>query len=651
MVTPLHVHTMYSNLDGFSRPSEIATRVTDIGGCACGCTDHGIVTAHLEFSEAMTSAGIKPIFGSELYHGLKTSGFKGRERDQSHLIALAMTDEGLRNLWCLVDRTSHYDHFHNVGRVFWDDLRDLKQGIHFTSACALGLVPQELLRGESYLANQYLDLLGDNFSIEISTYPAVGKFRDQDSDDSFDQRLINEALVQFAQERGLMITYGDDGHYAFPEQAEIHDAYIARQTGQSIFTPIEERTMYHPPNALVIKDEKMIRENLWYLDKSIVDEMLVNTQELAEKIDAKLPDVRRHLPAFVPDTCPWLNEQDKALTPEELFIDLTVAGIQERYGTAPDESVWERTFYEVDTLIRDGIHHYFLMGWDEMQIANSLGIERGPGRGSSAGSIAAYALGITDVDPLHYGLIFERFWNSGRAKGFPDIDTDFSRARRQEMIAAIKERYGEDRVVAIGTTGYLKPKATVDKLANACGITYPEADALKEIVGKTTKIDILGHDQIGWTPELEPGKKYYVSTDCGDEIEAWCKEDPDREDIRRYFISVCEQCCSRVSQYGIHASGIVVCDEQFAAITPTYRRGGKEKGQPATMFDMSEVDALMLVKLDVLGLRHSMCWSIGVKLCAPSMGSISIGPDLIWKNIRQRCGKCFSRDLPPVSFR
>jgi DNA polymerase-3 subunit alpha len=620
MVTPLHVHTMYSNLDGFSTPDEVGDRAVQIGACACGCTDHGLVTAHLDFAKAMISRGIKPVFGSELYHGLKATGFKGRERDQSHLIALAMTDEGLRNLWCLVDRTSQYDHFHNVGRVFWDDLRDLHKGIHFTSACALGMVPQALLLGDTGPLNQYLDLLGDDFSIEISTYPSEIKFADQDSDDSFDQRLINEALVQVAQERGIMMTYGDDGHYAFPAQAQIHDAYIARQTGQSIFTPVEERKMYHPPNALVIKDEAMVRENLWYLGDNVVNEILANTAELAEKVDAQLPDVRRHLPVFMPNKCPWLESEAKTLTPEELFIDLVTVGITERYGEDAREEVWDRTFYEVDTLIRDGIHHYFLMGWDEMQIANSLGIERGPGRGSSAGSIVAYALGITDVDPLHYDLIFERFWNSGRAKGFPDIDTDFSRARRQEMITALKDRHGADHVVAIGTTGYLKPKATIDKLMGALGITYKEADELKEIVGKTTKIEILGHEQIGWNPELEPGKKYYVKRDCGDEIEEWIKagalpkvfsedveewlEDPnDREDLRRYFVEVCEHCCSRVSQYGIHASGLVVCDEAFASIVPTYRRGGKENGQPATMFDMSEVDALMIVKLDVLGLR------------------------------------------------
>jgi DNA polymerase-3 subunit alpha len=240
------------------------------------------------------------------------------------------------------------------------------------------------------------------------------------------------------------------------------------------------------------------------------------------------------------------------------------------------------------------------MGWDEMQAAKDLGIETGPGRGSSAGCIVAYALEITDVDPLYYGLIFERFWNSGRAKGFPDIDSDFARARRQEIITYLKQRWGHDRVQAIGTVGYMKPKSVVDKLYKGFGLDFKDAEDLKEIIGKTTKIEILGHKQIGWNPELEPGKVHYVSRDCGEEIEAWIQKDPD---LRREFIEMCEICCSRVQQYGIHASGIVISDVPLADELPTYRRGGKEKGVPATMFAMSDVDDRMFIKLDVLGLR------------------------------------------------
>ncbi len=577
----------------------MAQRALEIGASGCGITDHGNVTGHLVFSDTMHSYGLKPVFGVELYHGLLTKPEK--QRDQAHLIALAKNNEGLQNLWRLMHQTSRNDHFHHVGRVFKEDLERYHKGIIFTSACALGLVPKQIIQGDYSMLDWYLSTFGDDFYIEISTYPATQEFQDNEQEQSMNMRIYNEALVAIAQERGLPLIYGDDGHYAYPSDFEFHDAYLARQTGQTIYTPIEERKMYHPPGAVVIKDLEMIYANLDYLPKMVIDEAIENANTIIEKSTAGLPSVRRHLPAYVPKTSPWILPEQKALSAEELFIDLVMAGITKRYPQA-NEEVWQRVAYEIEVLMRDGIHHYFLMGWDEMQIADSLGIERGPGRGSSAGSIVAYALGITDVEPLHYGLIFERFWNSGRVDGLPDIDSDFSRSRRDEMILALKERWGENRVAAIGTTGYLKPKAVIDKLATTCGISYAEADELKEIVGRTTKIDILGHDQIGWTREREPGKKYYVKEEVGDAIDQWIKAQPGAEDVRAYFVHCCEATCSRPSQFGIHASGLVVSDTDLDAELPAQVRGGKT-GVAATMFTMSDIDKRQFVKLDVLGLR------------------------------------------------
>jgi DNA polymerase-3 subunit alpha len=597
---PLHDHSMWSQLDGWSTPEEMAQRAVQIGACGCGISDHGNVAGHLEFAKATHKYDIKPVFGVELYHGLKP--VHDKERDQAHLIAFAQNDEGLRNLWRLVNQTGRNDHFHHVGRVFWDDLEKYKDGITFTSACALGLVPREIVKGNYDSLNRYLDILRDNFFIEISTYPGDAVFKDKDSEHGISMRTYNEALVDIAHERGIPIVYGDDGHYSSPDQFVFHDAYLARQTNQSVYTPIEDRTMYHPPNAVVIKDIDMIYENLSYLPVAVIDEAVNNANVIIQRASAQLPEIRRHLPVYLPSTSPWVTEEQKQLSPEELFINLVTDGIHARYGDTPSDAVWERTFYEVETLIRDGIHHYFLMGWDEMKIADELGIERGPGRGSSGGSIVAYALSITDVCPLHYGLIFERFWNSGRVDGFPDIDSDFSRARRGEMIEALRKRWGNDRVVAIGTTGYLKPKAVIDKLSGACEITYKEVDELKGIVGRTTKIEILGHEQIGWNPDLEPGKKYYVKDDVGEDIIQWINADPERADKREYFVLMCEATCSRVSQYGVHASGLVISDVDTDSELPAQIRGGKD-GVPATMFTMSDVDKRMFVKLDILGLR------------------------------------------------
>lgn len=601
-IVPLHNHSEYSSLDGWSSATEIACRCCEIEAPAVGLTDHGVVAGHLDFAKALDKVGVKPIFGIELYQGTKQTDFQG-QRDASHLIALAMTNEGLRNLWRLSNATAREDHFYHVGRVFRDDILQYKEGIVFTSACALGLVSKGLVKDDYDDLNWFLNNLGDQFFIELSTYPGDKSFGDVDIDGSpINQRLINEGLVSLGLERGAQFVYGDDGHYSFRFQYERHDMYLALQTGQSIYTPIEERTMWHPRDALVIKDEDMVRGNLSYLPDRIVDEAIANAVAIGERATAQLPAIRRHLPVFIPKDCPFLDDEWSQLSAEDLFLRLVVDGIESRYPNANNE-VWERTAYECETLINDGIYHYFLMGWDEIQFCNAEQIIYGPGRGSSAGCIVAYALGITDVDPLHYGLIFERFWNSGRAEGFPDIDSDFSQRLRYKVVDYLKDRWGHDKVCPIGTVGRMKPKKVCEKLMKGFGITQQECNELKTIVGKTKDIEIHGVDQIGWTRELEPGKVNYVEEDCGEEIESWIEAEPDRSFIRDNYVDMCKQACSRVHLYGIHPSGIVISDVPLSNELPAYLRGKKEERKAVTQFPMDDVDKRFFVKLDVLGLR------------------------------------------------
>lgn len=609
-----HVHSMYSALDGHSKIEEIADRVEHMGHCACALTDHGVVAGHLELDKVFRKRGLKPLFGCELYHGVRIGEKLGQSRDQAHLIALAMTDEGLKNLWRLNDAAAQEPKFHHVGRVSTEDLRRYREGIVFTSACPLGLVAKEIMRGDTSSLNMYLDLFGDDFLIALTTYPD-SMFFDKEIEEPFMVSDLNRALTGIAQERGLRVIAEDDAHYAWEKDWPVHDAYVAKNTGDTIFTPLDERGMYHPEGALCMKDEATVRRNLAYLPEDVVDEAVATTDCLAERADAHLPQVERHLPVFIPDGSPWVEKGKYADdAADQLFIDLLEEGMHKRYGEDPSAIVEDKTVYEAEVFIKAGLHHYFLLAWDVMQFADqpnvifedsiSRAIERGPGRGSSAGCINAFELGITDIDPLPYDLIFERFWNPGRAEGFPDIDSDFEKGRRSEIKEYLKWRWGKDRVRSIGNIAHMKPKSVIEKMWYACGLTWDEMDDLKNIVDKVPDLDILGHKQIGWSRETEPGKVIYVMEEVGDKLTSYVAEQPkNRQGILVQFLDYCDNLCNRISNYGVHASGIVISDIDLPDYAPCRFAGAKDQRIPVTQFPMDDIDALKLVKFDALGLR------------------------------------------------
>lgn len=634
MIVPLHNHSEYSQIDGLSTPKEIAKRViTDLGCPCCGLTDHGVVAGHLEFDKEIRAAGGKPIFGCELYHGTRIGEKMGNKRDQAHLIALAYTDEGLLNLWRLNDAAAQEPRFHHVGRNTWEDFEKYREGIFFTSACPAGLVAQGILKDDMSDLNRYLDTLGENFFIELSTYPGDQPFDDSDMDNPIFIRDLNIAKANIAQERGIRTVYGDDGHYAFPDQWSTHDAYVARRMAESIWTPIEDRSMYHPEGALCIKSEDDVRKALSYLPDSIVDEAIETSVWIGEQVDAHLPDTRRHLPIFIPDASPWVEKGKYADDEADLlFCDLVTEGLNRRYPDLPSQAV-NQTVKEMEVFLdpEHGLYHYFLLGWDVMQFCDHahewlkdpdnfkaleleqadeipiLPIERGPGRGSSAGCILAYELEITDIDPLPYDLIFERFWNPGRAEGFPDIDSDFEKSKRYLVKRYLSWRWGHDRVRSIGTITRMKPKALVDHSLGMCrtfGMTWQEAEDLKNIIEKTPDLDILGVDQIGWSREVDPGKVIYIMDEVGDAIMSWLDEQrPERQEIIANFLEHAEQLCNRVSNYGVHASGIVISDAYLPDIAPCRFAGSPSQRIPVTQFAMGDIDKLMLIKFDALGLR------------------------------------------------
>lgn len=597
-VVPIHNHSQYSNLDGFSKISEIADRCELLGCPCCGLTDHHTVAGHLEFAKVMTARGIKPIFGAEVYHGVKTE-FGKNERDASHLILGALNDTGLRNLWNLMDASA--DNFRFVSRINWDLLEKYSEGLFATSACALGLVSKEILRDEYNSLNRYLQIFGDRFFMEIHTYPGDKSFREGDDGEPVNQRIINERLVELAGDRGIGLVYANDAHFAAPEQYEYHDAYLAKQMGQSIYTPIEQRRMWHP-KALYIQSVEEIRENLSYLPTVAVEEAIANSVLIGEQCSADLPEIKRHLPIFVPKDCPWVEKERSDLNAAELFIQLVEDGIAWRYGDNPSDEVWDRAAMEMEVFIDAGLEHYFLLGWDLFQYCNSEDIGTGPGRGSSAGCIIAYVLGITDVCPLKYELVFERFFNAGREDGFPDIDSDFPRAKRRDILHYLERRWGKDRVRTIGTITRMKPKAVIKAFWSTCGLTWDEKEALKAIVDEVPDLEILGHEDIGWSEDTDPGKTIYVMSHVGDKILAWLQQQPeDRQELIATFLDICEVLCSRIENHGMHPSGIVISDVDLADELPS--RWNKNEELRVTQFAMNDVDGRKFIKYDVLGLR------------------------------------------------
>lgn len=585
----LHNHSEYSALDGLSTCKEIAERAVELGCPAVGLTDHGTVSGHLEFARELEKVGIKPIFGSELYHGVKPKGHKGwirNERDQAHFVAGAMTSEGLKNLWRLVDAASK--NFRYVGRVTWDDLEEFSDGMFATSACIQGLVPQGIINGDLTALDKYLGIYKDNFFIELHTYPG------------HDQEQINLSLVQIAQERGIPLVYANDAHFASPGQYSVHDAYVAMQTGEGIDTPINDRKMWHPM-ALYMMEEVEIRDALHYLPDSVVDEALTNTVEIANRVDVALPEVRRHLPVFIPKHSAFVKEAQREDSAAKLFIDLVEDGLQARYGEDPDQSVWDRAQKEMTVFLDAGLEHYFLQAWDFCKYCDEKEIIRGPGRGSAAGALVAYALGITDVDPLRYELSFERFFNPGRAKGFPDIDNDFPVNSRKAVKEYLAKRWGADNVRSIGNVIRMKPKAAIDKTYKALGVLWSEKEDVKRIVDGVPDLEILNSDSIGWKDDGRE-KTIYVWDHVGPQLTRWIQQQPQqRQPILDRWMDFLEIVVSRVSGYGVHASGVVVSDTPLDAELPSMWSASQEC--QATVFPMTEVEGRQFVKQDILGLR------------------------------------------------
>lgn len=582
MAIPIHNHSEFSALDGFSTVNEIADRIESIGAPGAFITDHGVVAGWRPFQTAMRSRGLQPGFGIEAYqaavHRSARPESKKKSRDQHHLVLLAKNREGIANLMRINDEANRTG-FYFVPRLDWELLEKYREGVVATSACLAGLVAKGVGNDDRSDLYRYLDIFGDNFFIELHTY-----------DDPY-QREVNKALVSLAREHGVGMVYANDAHYSCASDYKHHELMLCMQTGSKI---TDENRMSHPP-CLYIMEEKDVISSLDYLDSSAVEEAIKNSELVLDMCkEASLPEPRMHLPVYVP------REATKDRSNNHLIVRLVEEGLRNRFGEITPE-VEERAAYELETIIDAGLADYFLITADFCKWADSEGIERGPGRGSVGGSLVAYALDITDVDPLKYNLFFERFYNAGRDEGLPDIDIDFEPERRTEVDEYLKSRYGSHQVIPIGNHIRMKPKMTIDRVSKALGIPFGDAEAIKKIIDTIPDINIISADQIAW--EAAPGIKVAVL----ENDEARQRLEPYMEKYPELFDHV-KAIGGRLVTYGVHASAIIISDVDIRGVLPTMLRtsddGTKGKRVLATQVEMREVEESGFPKFDRLGLRN-----------------------------------------------
>lgn len=609
---PVHNHSEYSALDGYGRPEEIANRIEKLGLPGAFLTDHGTVAGFKPFADEMAKRDLFFGFGMEAYQArvnrkvkpdpivemVTDKNGKPRKktvtpRDGAHLILLAQTKEGLRNLMRLSDeanRTGYYYH----PRLDWELLEAYNEGIICTTACMGGLVAQGLkpywdpedaegTDPDTEALGRLHDIFRDRLYIELHTY----------SDPR--QHALNHLLVEQAGFRGIPVVYANDAHYCAPEDWDMHEVLLSMQMGKGIYEEKgdygawNDNTTWHPKGDLSIMDEDHVREALDHLPQDVIDEAIRNSDEIMELCkDVQLPEFRLHLPKFEPKVEVENNEI--------YLLDLMEEGLVKRYGDEdgelPDEVI-ERAAFEYEAIVDAGLHDYFLIVWDFINFCRRKGIRVGPGRGSAGGSILAYSLGITNVDPLKYGLYFERFWNPGRTKGLPDIDVDIEKFRREEVKEYLKKRYGVDRVLPIGNHIRMQPKSAIDKGAMALwGPKHPHYGALELIKREINKMVDAGQQ-----PDWET---IWADEEVAAALQSFRDQDPFGD-----LFDIAEEMTGRIATYGVHASAVVISDVDLPEFLPCRLAKGEDGDDKVlvTQLEMRGVEEAGFPKFDLLGLK------------------------------------------------
>ena len=548
----LHVHSEYSLLDGSAKIKEIISRTKELGMDSIAITDHGVMFGAVDFYKAATDAGIKPILGCEVYVASGSRLNKDGRVDNFyyHLVLLAETDEGYHNLLKLVSRGFTEGYYYRP-RVDLELLREYHEGIIALSACLAGPVARNVLKVSYERAKEeallYREIFGEgNFFLELQDHGIP------------EQKTVNEALVRMHEETGIPLVCTNDIHYVNKEDSAAHEVLLCIQTGKTMDD--DDRMMYEPEQFYLRSPEEMLALFPEH------PEALENTAAIAARCNVTMTFHDYKLPRYEPP-----NGQ----TPFEFLKALCEDGLRTRYDDITDD-IAARLDYELSVIRDMGFVDYFLITWDFVKFAHDNNIPVGPGRGSGAGSIVGYSLRITNVDPIRYSLIFERFLNPERVS-MPDFDIDFCFERRQEVIDYVVRKYGADHVAQIITFGTMGAKGVVRDVGRALGMAYGEVDRIAKMIPFALKMTL----------------------DLAMEMNAELRSLYEADESVRHLIDMAKRLEGLPRHSSTHAAGVVVCDAPVDDYVPL----STNDGVVTTQFPMTTVEELGLLKIDFLGLR------------------------------------------------
>ena len=549
----LHVHSEYSLLDGACRIGGMMDRVKELGQDAIAITDHGVMYGCIDFYKAAKAAGVKPIIGCEVYVARRKMEDRvhGIDNDPYHLVLLCENMQGYQNL-CLLVSEAFGRGFYGKPRVDLDLLRQHHEGLIALSACLAGAIPQYLMNEEYESAKAYAlemaEIFGEgNFYLELQDHGIP------------EQRPVNQGVQRIARETGLPLVVTNDAHYLRKEDAAMQDVLLCIQTGKTVE---DQNRMKFQTEEFYLKSEEELRQLF-----PGCDEAFENTVRIADRCNVEFVFHEYHLPSFpVPE----------GYTNEQYFRKLCYEGFEARYKEPP-ESYLERLEYEIDVISRMGYVNYYLIVWDFIRYAKEQGIPVGPGRGSGAASIVAYCLHITEVDPMQYTLIFERFLNPERVS-MPDFDTDFCQERRGEVIDYVTRKYGADHVAQIATFGTMAARGAIRDVGRALNFTYAETDIVAKLVPSTPHITL--DEALKVSPKL--------------------KEMYDGDERVKLLIDTARSLEGMPRNSSTHAAGVVITAEPVCHYVPLSRNDDTI----VTQYTMTTIEELGLLKMDFLGLRN-----------------------------------------------